>query len=115
RRAGWLTDDVEVVHVPFGMVLGADGRPFKSRAGDTVPLRELLDAAVARSGAATGIGAVKYADLANSRTKDYVFDLDRMVSLTGNTAVYLQYAHARVRATRATIHETGRLAARLAA
>jgi len=104
-RAGWLTGDVEVVHVAFGTVLGPDGRPFRSRAGDTVPLWELLDAAVARAGAAKGIGAVKYADLANSRTRDYAFDLDRMVSLTGNTAVYLQYAHARVRSILAKLPE----------
>lgn len=115
RRAGWLTDDVHAVHVPFGTVLGPDGRPFKTRAGGTVRLSELLDAAVDRARRvvvdkvhgldpdelehviqAAGIGAVKYADLSTSRAKDYVFDLDRMVSLTGNTGVYLQYAHARV-------------------
>ncbi len=116
RRAGWLTDDVQVVHVAFGTMLGKDGKPFRSRAGDTVPLAELLDTAVDRAwkvitahshhldagtreavAQAAGIGAVKYADLSTSRTKDYRFDPDRMVSLTGNTAVYLQYAHARVR------------------
>jgi arginyl-tRNA synthetase len=115
RRAGWLTDAVEAVHVAFGTVLGPDGRPFKTRDGDTVRLIELLDAAVdtaravieekapalgpaelERVVAAAGIGAVKYADLSTSRTKDYVFDLQRMVSLQGNTAVYMQYAHARV-------------------
>jgi arginyl-tRNA synthetase len=115
RRAGWLTDDIEAAHVPFGTVLGRDGRPFKTRSGDTVPLTSLLDDAVAKAGsviaekhpdaspdelaalaAATGIGAVKYADLSNSRIKDYVFDPDRMVSLTGDTGVYLQYAHTRL-------------------
>lgn len=115
RRAGWLTDAVEAVHVAFGTVLGPDGRPFKTRDGGTVRLIELLDAAVEtaravieekaptlkpaeleRVVAAAGIGAVKYADLSTSRTKDYVFDLQRMVSLQGNTAVYMQYAHARV-------------------
>jgi arginyl-tRNA synthetase len=114
RRAGWLPNDVEAVHVPFGTILGTDGRPFKSRSGDTPRLRELLDAAIAGARAvvaeksadlppdefehvvqAAGIGAVKYADLANARVKDYVFDPDRMVSLNGNTSVYLQYAHAR--------------------
>lgn len=114
RRAGWLPDDVEAVHVPFGTILGTDGRPFKSRSGDTPRLKELLDAAIAGARAvaetqsaelppdefehvvqAAGIGAIKYADLSNARVKDYVFDPDRMVSLTGNTSVYLQYAHAR--------------------
>ena len=115
RRAGWLTDQIQAVHVPFGTVLGPDGRPFKTRSGGTVRLADLLDTAV--DGArkvildkdsdldpaaleplahASGIGAVKYADLSTSRTRDYVFDVDRMVSLTGNTGVYLQYAHARI-------------------
>ncbi|HWG26919.1 arginine--tRNA ligase [Actinospica sp.] len=114
RQAGWLPDDVEAVHIPFGTILGTDGRPFRSRSGDTPRLKELLDAAIAGARAvvaeksaelppeefenvvqAAGIGAVKYADLSNARIKDYVFDPDRMVSLTGNTSVYLQYAHAR--------------------
>jgi arginyl-tRNA synthetase len=114
RKAGWLPDEVEAVHVPFGTILGTDGRPFKSRSGDTPRLKELLDDAVAGARAvvadksadlppeefehvvqAAGIGAVKYADLSNARVKDYVFDPERMVSLTGNTSVYLQYAHAR--------------------
>jgi len=114
RLAGWLPDGVDVVHVAFGTVLGPDGRPFKSRAGDTVPLRELLDAAVDRARTvitdlddslvqAVAIGAVKYADLSSSRTKDYAFDLDRMMSFTGNTSVYLQYAHARVRSIQARL------------
>ena len=116
RRAGWLPDTVEVVHVPFGTVTAPDGKPFKTRSGDTVRLSHLLDQAVAAARAATadkpselsgaerervvaaaGIGAVKYADLATSRAKNYVFDIDAMVSLNGNTGVYLQYAHARVR------------------
>lgn len=115
RRAGWLTGGVHVEHVAFGTVLGADGRPFKTRSGDTVKLMDLLDAAVERARAVVaeknpdlgggelgrvaeqvGVGAVKYADLSTSRTKDYVFDVDRMVSLAGNTGVYLQYAHARI-------------------
>lgn len=117
RRAGWLPDDVEVTHVSFGTVLGPDGRPFRTRAGDTVPLDSLLDAAVERAGAVvaeknpslapaeaariaelTGIGAVKYAELSTSRTKDYTFDVGRMVSFTGNTGGYLQYAHTRIAA-----------------
>jgi arginyl-tRNA synthetase len=115
RRAGWLTDGIDVTHVAFGTVLGPDGRPFKTRSGDTVKLMELLDAAVDRARASVaektheltddeltriaeqaGIGAVKYADLSTSRTKDYVFDIDRMVSFNGNTGVYLQYAHTRI-------------------
>jgi arginyl-tRNA synthetase len=116
RRAGYLPEHVEAMHVAFGSVLGPDGTPFKTRAGETVRLLELLDAAVAharatvaernpdlapdeldRRAAEIGIGAVKFADLSTGRTRDYVFDLDRMLSLTGDTSVYLQYAHARVR------------------
>ncbi|WP_433733780.1 arginine--tRNA ligase [Nocardia sp. CA-129566] len=116
RRAGWLTDDIDAEHIAYGTVLGPDGRPFKTRAGGTVRLTDLLDEAVAKARAVvaernpdlpaveldaiaepTGIGAVKYADLSTSRIKDYTFDLDRMVALHGNTSVYLQYAHARIR------------------
>jgi arginyl-tRNA synthetase len=112
---GWLTEGVEAVHVAFGTVLGPDGRPFKTRAGGTVRLMHLIDEAVdsARRTVAerepdlppaeldriaeqAGVGAVKYADLSTSRVKDYTFDIARMVSLTGNTSVYLQYAHARI-------------------
>jgi arginyl-tRNA synthetase len=115
RRAGWLTPCVGATHVAYGTVLGPDGRPFKTRSGDTVKLMELLDNAVDRAKASVaekahglteqelnqiaeqaGIGAVKYADLATSRTKDYVFDVERMVSFNGNTGVYLQYAHTRI-------------------
>jgi arginyl-tRNA synthetase len=115
RRAGWLTDAIEATHVAFGTVLGPDGRPFKTRSGNTIRLMNLLDAAVDKARATlaekdadlsrdeleqiaeqAGIGAVKYADLSTSRTKDYVFDVDRMVSFAGNTGVYLQYAHTRM-------------------
>ncbi len=115
RRMGWLTDDVSAEHISFGTVLGPDGKPFKTRSGGTVRLVELLDDAVAKARAEietkphtlgpdeletvarqAGIGAVKYADLSTSRTKDYVFDPVRMVSFTGNTGVYLQYAHTRI-------------------
>ena len=115
RRAGWLPEHVEAVHAAFGTVLGPDGKPFKTRAGQTVRLAELLDAAVehARGVLAeksphltgddldlrakqVGIGSVKYADLSTSRTRDYTFNLDRMLSLNGNTGVYLQYAYARI-------------------
>lgn len=119
QRAGWLPEGA-AKQLQFGTVLGKDGKPFKTREGETVRLIDLLDeaveraAAVVREKAATadgevteeevrrrahqvGIGAVKYADLSNSMTRDYVFDLDRMVSLQGDTSVYLQYAYARVR------------------
>ena len=115
RRAGWLGDDVEFRHVAFGSVLGSDRKMLKSRAGDSVKLSSLLDEAVERAAAAiaeknpgmpaderanvarmVGIGSVKYADLSGDRIKDYVFDWDRMLSFEGNTAPYLQYAHARI-------------------
>jgi arginyl-tRNA synthetase len=117
RRAGWLTDEVTARHIPFGTVLGKDGKPFKTRAGESVKLEDLLDEAVERAtvvvrekdtkgeltdaeiaerGAEVGIGAVKYADLSTSLGRDYVFDLDRMVSLNGDTSVYIQYAFARI-------------------
>jgi len=115
RRAGYLSDEVEVIHLGFGTVLGRDGRPFKTRAGGTIKLISLLDEAIdrarktvaekspsldaetlARRSAEVGIGAVKYSDLSTGRTRDYIFDLDRMVSLQGNTSVYLQYANARI-------------------
>ncbi|MFJ4030174.1 arginine--tRNA ligase [Paenarthrobacter sp. NPDC089989] len=115
KEARWLEERVQCEHVPYGMVLGPDGRPFKTRSGDTVRLMDLLDSAVARARAvvsekvphleshdldqiaeSAGLAAVKYADLSTSRTKDYTFDLDRMVSFSGNTGVYLQYAHARI-------------------
>ncbi|WP_372495832.1 arginine--tRNA ligase, partial [Kitasatospora humi] len=117
RRAGWLPDHIEAEHVPFGTVMGPGGTPFKTRSGDTVRLADLLDAAVAgvrevmadkphdltgdeleQVVQAAGIGAVKYADLSTSRAKNYVFDIEQIVSLQGDTGVYLQYAHARVRA-----------------
>jgi len=116
RAAGWLPADREAVHVAFGSVLGTDHKMLKSRAGTSVKLVELLDEAVTRAGAAIdahdgagdasdratiarslGIGAVKYADLSTDRMRDYVFDWDRMLSFDGNTAPYLQYAHARIR------------------
>ncbi|MEV6527230.1 arginine--tRNA ligase [Longispora sp. NPDC051575] len=115
RRAGYLPDHVTAEHVSFGSVLRADGRPFKTRDGDTFRLIELLDEAVDRARVTVraknpgldgdalterarevAIGGVKYADLSTSRTRDYLFDLDRMLSLQGNTGVYLQYAHARI-------------------
>jgi arginyl-tRNA synthetase len=115
RKASWLPEDVEMLHVSFGNVLGSDRKMLKSRSGDTVKLSALLDEAVERAAAAVqaknpnlsveeksdiaraiGIGAVKYADLSTDRVKDYIFDWDRMLSFDGNTAPYLQYAHARI-------------------
>jgi arginyl-tRNA synthetase len=115
RRAGWLTDEVDARHIPFGTVLGPDGRPFKTRSGGTVRLSDLLDEAVASARATVreknpampddqveqiaeqaGIGAVKYADLSTSRIKDYTFDPVRMTAFAGDTGVYLQYAHTRI-------------------
>ncbi|HET9060238.1 MAG TPA: arginine--tRNA ligase, partial [Acidimicrobiales bacterium] len=116
RQMGWLGAGCEAVHVGFGNVLGADGKMFRTRQGTTVKLDELLDEAVARArsvvesrasadqpsdadlgaiASAVGLGAVKYADLSTDRTRDYRFDWDRMLSLDGNTAPYIQYAHAR--------------------
>jgi arginyl-tRNA synthetase len=106
REAGWIPDGVSVEHIEFGSILGADGKMFRTRTGDTVKLASLLDEAVARAGdlsgdpavaAAVGIGALKYADLSGDRISDYTFDWDRMLALTGNTGPYLQYAYARVR------------------
>ncbi|WP_329279957.1 arginine--tRNA ligase [Streptomyces sp. NBC_00691] len=115
RRAGWLNEDVKAVQLAFGTVLGKDGKPFKTREGETVRLVDLLDEAIDRAsavvrekaldlteeeiserGTQVGIGAVKYADLSTSAARDYKFDLDQMVSLTGDTSVYLQYAYARI-------------------
>jgi arginyl-tRNA synthetase len=120
RRLGHR--EVELVHVSFGTVLGEDGRPFRTRSGDTVGLEGLLDEAVRRAGAivaagddakpdgpelsaheraeiaeTVGIAALKYADLAHNRTSDYVFSYDKMLAMNGNTATYMQYAYARVR------------------
>ncbi|WP_280886520.1 arginine--tRNA ligase [Streptomyces sp. LBL] len=117
RRADWLGDDVRAHQLAFGTVLGKDGKPFKTREGVTVKLEDLLDEAVQRAtavvrekagkvglteqeieenGRHVGVGAVKYADLSTSAVRDYKFDLDQMVSLNGDTAVYLQYAYARI-------------------
>ncbi|WP_327435144.1 arginine--tRNA ligase [Streptomyces sp. NBC_01236] len=115
RRAGWLSDDVKAHQLAFGTVLGKDGKPFKTREGETIRLVDLLDEAIDRAsavvrekaldlsedeiaerGTQVGIGAVKYADLSTSANRDYKFDLDQMVSLNGDTSVYLQYAYARI-------------------
>jgi len=115
RNAGWLPEGFIMNHVSFGSVLGADRKMLKSRSGETVKLAALLDEAVERADAAIaeknpamsseerdvvarmiGIGAVKYSDLSTDRVKDYIFDWERMLSFDGNTAPYLQYAHARI-------------------
>jgi len=115
-------DRLELRHVSFGTVLGGDGRPFRTRQGDTVGLEGLLDEAVRRAAeivaenddakpggpelsaeqrqriaASVGIAAIKYADLSQNRTSDYVFSYDKMLAMNGNTATYMQYAYARVR------------------
>ncbi len=116
REAGWLRPPARAEHIGFGSVLGPDGKMLRSRAGASVKLIDLLDEAVARAQAvvaeknpsleeavrrevarAVGIGAIKYADLSTDRVRDYVFDYGRMLSFDGNTAPYLQYAHARIR------------------
>ena len=116
EMAGWLTPPARAEHVAFGSVLGPDKKMLRTRAGETVKLVELLDEAVQRArdvvtekspeldaaareavARAVGIGAVKYADLSSDRIKDYVFDWGRMLAFEGNTAPYLQYAHARIR------------------
>jgi arginyl-tRNA synthetase len=113
--AGWIDDGTEFEHVAFGSVLGSDRKMLKSRSGESIKLISLLDEAVERASAAiaeknpempaderarvatmVGIGAVKYADLSGDRIKDYIFDWERMLSFDGNTAPYLQYAHARI-------------------
>jgi arginyl-tRNA synthetase len=113
--ASWLSDDIKAEHVPFGTILGEDGKPFKTRSGDTVRLQDLLEEAVQRAYAivnekahelsedekrhiahTVGIGAIKYADLSNDRIKDYLFNWDRMLSFDGNTAPYLLNAYVRI-------------------
>ncbi len=115
RKAGYVPNSVPLEHHMFGMMLGKDGKPFKTRAGGTVKLADLLDEALERArrlvaeknpdmpadeleklANAVGIGAVKYADLSKNRTTDYVFDWDNMLAFEGNTAPYMQYAYTRV-------------------
>ena len=115
RQAGWAPERIRLDHVPFGAVLGKDGKPFKTREGGTVKLIDLLNEAERRAAEiikakntdlledqqqavahAVGIGALKYADLSSDRIKDYVFDWDRMLSFDGNTAPYLQNAYVRI-------------------
>ncbi|OFA30065.1 arginine--tRNA ligase [Glaciecola punicea] len=115
RKANFMQPDEAYQHCPFGMMLGKDNKPFKTRTGGTVKLIDLLDEAVERAEklvlerkpdidpqqlaqmkSTLGIGAVKYADLSKNRTTDYVFDWNAMLSFEGNTAPYLQYAYTRI-------------------
>lgn len=119
-KAGWIPDTVEIVHVPFGLVLGEDGKKLKTRSGDTVRLIDLLNEAIAYAkkdletrvekegrtetedfinhvAQVIGLSAVKYADLSQNRTSNYVFSYDKMLALQGNTAPYLLYAYVRVK------------------
>lgn len=119
KRAGFLPDNVEVVHVPFGLVLGEDGKRLKTRSGDTIKLKDLLDDAIAGArkdleqrlaeenrqeteefinnvSRIVGISAVKYADLSQNRNSNYIFSYTKMLDLKGNTAPYMLYAYARV-------------------
>ncbi len=132
RKAGYVPESVSLEHHMFGMMLGKDGKPFKTRAGGTVKLAALLDEALERArrlvaeknpdmpadeleklANAVGIGAVKYADLSKSRTTDYVFDWDNMLAFEGNTAPYMQYAYTRVLSVfrKADVDESALLAA----
>jgi len=119
NRAGWIPDTVQLIHVPFGLVKGEDGKKLKTRSGDTIRLQDLLDEAIDRTkqdltnrlekesrtetaefinhtAKVVGISAVKYADLSQNRTSDYIFSYDKMLALQGNTAPYLLYAYVRV-------------------
>jgi arginyl-tRNA synthetase len=115
RKAGFAPERVSLEHHPFGTMLGEDGKPFKTRQGGTVKLSDLLDEAIERAekliaekdpdlnaderkvvARKVGIGAVKYADLSKTRTNDYVFNWEAMLSFEGNTAPYLQYAYTRI-------------------
>lgn len=134
RKAGYVPDSFSLEHKNFGMMLGKDGKPFKTRTGGTVKLSDLLDEAIERATVlinekntnlsndekeavieAVGIGAVKYADLSKNRTTDYVFDWDNMLSFEGNTAPYMQYAYTRIRSifNKTDINSTALLAAPL--
>ncbi len=128
RKAGYVPESVPLEHHAFGMMLGKDGKPFKTRAGGTIKLSDLLDEAVERAtklvgeknpdmpadelkalANSVGIGAIKYADLSKSRTTDYIFDWDNMLAFEGNTAPYMQYAYTRVLSVfrKAGIDESG--------
>ncbi len=115
RQANFMDDSIKCVHIPFGLVVGSDGKKLASRDGEAISLKELLEESIVRANKSIleknpdiseseraeisrmiGIGSVKYADLSVDRNKNYVFDWDKMLSFEGNTAPYLQYAHARI-------------------
>ncbi|MBX2863282.1 MAG: arginine--tRNA ligase, partial [Leptolyngbyaceae cyanobacterium MAG.088] len=119
NRANWVPENVDLVHVPFGLVKGEDGKKLKTRSGKTIKLKDLLDEAIDKAdkdlrqriadenrdeteefihtvSTAVGMGAVKYADLSQNRTSDYIFSFDKMLALQGNTAPYMLYAYVRV-------------------
>ena len=124
RAAGFVRQDCSLEHIAYGTMMGDDGRPFKTRSGDTVKLKELLEEAVSRAGElvasknpdlsetekqliarTVGIAAVKYADLSKNRTSDYIFDWNTMLSFEGNTAPYLLYAYARIQSVLRRLQE----------
>ncbi len=126
KMAGWTNDDIDLMHVTFGTMLGTDGKPFKTRTGGTVKLKNLLEEAVQRATAvveeknpdlpedqktdiakAVGIGAVKYADYSNNRNSDFIFSFDKMLAMEGNTAPYMQYAYARIKSIKRKAEENG--------
>lgn len=119
KLAKWIPESVEIIHVPFGLVLGEDGKKIKTRSGEAIKLKDLLDEAIERfsndlklrlaaderqetnefianSAEIVGLSAVKYADLSQNRTSNYVFSFDKMLALQGNTAPYMMYAYVRV-------------------
>ncbi len=123
RKAGWIPEDVEIVHIPFGLVCGEDGKRLKTRSGDAVRLQDLLDEAIVRTrkdleerlvteerqeteefianvAQVAGLSAVKYADLSQNRASNYTFSYDKMLALQGNTAPYMLYAYVRVQGIR---------------
>jgi arginyl-tRNA synthetase len=128
RMAGWLDERARAEHVSFGSVLGPDGRMLRTRAGASIRLLDLVEEAIDRAASvvaertelddeerervarAVGIGALKYADLSSDREKDYVFSWERMLAMDGNTAVYLQYANARIRSILRKAEAAGKVA-----
>jgi len=124
RAAGFIRQDCELEHIAYGTMMGEDGKPFKTRSGDTVKLKDLLDESVTRAAElvasknpdlaeeekqqiarTVGIAAVKYADLSKNRTSDYIFDWNTMLSFDGNTAPYLLYAYARIQSVLRRLQE----------
>lgn len=126
HRAGFARSNSQLEHIAYGTMMGEDGKPFKTRSGDTVKLRDLLDESIKRAfelvseknpdlaevdrqqiAETVGIAAVKYSDLSKNRTSDYVFDWSTMLSFEGNTAPYLLYAYARIQSVLRRLAEEG--------